>query len=99
VIIASQLPLTDTRAAPALPDQTAQRATQLLGSVELQTSQTLPNGQLKVILTQPQRQITGYAELKDGALITVFFEVPADQAAAYQPIIDFMYSTLITGKP
>jgi hypothetical protein len=98
LIAASQLVVTDTASGPSLTDQVVRRAAQLLGSVDLQTSETLPNGQLKVILTQPQHRITGYAEIKDGALIAVFFDAPADQADAYQPIIDFMYSTFVTGK-
>ena len=81
-----------------LADAVVQRTRQVLGTANLVSTESLPDGRLKAILNLGEKRVVAYAEPKDGMLITVFFTVPAAQADAYQPIIDFMYSTLVTGK-
>ena len=63
----------------------------------LASSSKLPNGYLKVELDRPDRHTVGYIEQKDGYFIGLFFDVPAAQLSAYQPMIDFIVSTLVTG--
>lgn len=98
-ITVAQKPLTGTLSADALVTASVARARQLLGSLELSGSQLLPDGRAQLTLSAGSRQIIGYVDHKDEMLITLFFEIPADRAADYQPIIDFIYSTLVTGKP
>jgi hypothetical protein len=97
-IDATQLPLSAPLTAETFNAAVTRRLQQQSGSATLTDSQTLPDGRIKLTYTRNAQQITGYAEQKDGMLITLFFAVPADQAAAYQPFIDFIYSTFITGK-
>jgi hypothetical protein len=61
-------------------------------------TELLPDGRVKVSIAQGADSTIGYIEQKDGAVIGLFFQVPTDRLADYQPIIDFMYSTYITGK-
>lgn len=67
-------------------------------NAEVGSSAPLPDGRTQVTLKQADRSIIGYLEAKDGYFIGLFFDVPAAQAAAYQPFIDFVYSTFVTGK-
>jgi hypothetical protein len=97
-IDATQLPLSAPLTADTFNEAVDKRLQQQSGSATLTGSQPLPDGRVKLTYTRGAQQITGYAEQKDDMLITLFFEVPADRAAAYQPFIDFIYSTFITGK-
>jgi hypothetical protein len=97
-ITMAQLPLPAPLEAQALPDAAVQRARQVVGALKPVSNEQLPDGRLKLTLDQGDRRTVGYAEQKDDMLITLFFTVPTNQAAAYKPIIDFMYSTFITGK-
>ena len=67
-------------------------------NAEVGSSVSLPDGRTQVTLKQADRSIVGYLEAKDGYFIGLFFNVPAAQTAAYQPFIDFVYSTFVTGK-
>lgn len=97
-ITLAQQPLSAPLDAQALPDAALQRARQVIGSLTSVSNEPLPDGRLKLTLNQGNKRVIGYAEQKDAMLITVFFSVPAAQAEAYQPLIDFMYSTLVTGQ-
>lgn len=98
-IVAAQKPLSNTLDAAAFGEAAQKAAQTYTGQATLSASQTLPDGRLQQTLDTATKRAISYAELKDGMLITVLFEVPAAQAAAYQPLIDFMYSTLVTGQP
>jgi hypothetical protein len=63
----------------------------------LADSSKLADGRLKITLTRTDRQTVGYVEQKDGYLIGLFFDVPTTQLSAYQPMIEFIASTLVTG--
>jgi hypothetical protein len=97
-IALAQQPLPAPLDAQSLPGAAIQRARQVLGTLTAVSNEPLPDGRLKLTLDQGTKHIIGYVEQKDAMLITVFFAVPAAQAEAYQPLIDFMYSTLVTGK-
>ncbi len=98
-IVAAQKPLSDTLDAAALSEAATKAAQAYVGQATVSASQTLPDGRLQQTLDGASKRTLSYSELKDGMLITLLVEVPAAQAAAYQPLIDFMYSTFITGKP
>ncbi len=98
-ITAAQRPLAGTLDAAALTQAALTQARQLLGTLGLAGSEVLPDGRTKLTFTAGDHQVIGYAEHIDGMLITLLFEFPANRQADYQPIIDFMYSTLVTGKP
>ncbi|NTU65688.1 MAG: hypothetical protein HGB05_20375 [Chloroflexi bacterium] len=70
----------------------------ILGQGALTSTEQLPDGRLKVLVDQGARTTIGYLDQKDGFVIGLFFETPTDRVADYQAIIDFMYSTYITGK-
>jgi hypothetical protein len=57
----------------------------------------LADGRLKIGLDRADRQTVGYVEQKDGTFMGLFFDVPTAQLNAYQPMIDFVYSTFVTG--
>ncbi len=97
-ISATQLPLSAPLTADTFNEAVTRRLQQQSGSATLTGSQPLPDGRVKLTFERAAQQVTGYAEQKDDMLITLFFEVPAERAAAYQPFIDFIYSTFITGK-
>jgi len=94
-----EIATTTTSDDAALAKEATSQARAHLGAVQLDSQEKLPDGRTKLTLAQGSQRVIGYFEVKDGMLISLFFSVPADQAAAYQPIIDFMYSTWITGKP
>ncbi|MBI5564257.1 MAG: hypothetical protein HY870_05150 [Chloroflexi bacterium] len=98
-IIAAQKPVSDALDAAALSAAATRAAQAYVGQATVSASQTLPDGRLQQTLDTASKRTISYAELKDGMLITLLFEVPAAQATAYQPLINFMYSTLVTGKP
>ncbi|MGH2592204.1 MAG: hypothetical protein ACRDGG_01685 [Anaerolineae bacterium] len=62
-------------------------------------SEPLDDGRLKVTLDQGDRRIVGYIEQFDTVFVGLFFQVPADRVEDYQPFIDFVYSTYISGLP
>lgn len=64
----------------------------------LTDTQKLADGRLKFGLDRSDRHTVGYAEQKDGYFIGLYFDVPAQRSSDYQPIIDFIYSTWVTGS-
>ncbi|MFN8597370.1 MAG: hypothetical protein U0559_14460 [Anaerolineae bacterium] len=98
-IVASEIATTTTSDDAALAKEATSQARAHLGAVQLDNQEKLPDGRTKLSLSQGTQRVIGYYEVKDGMLISLFFSVPADRADAYQPIIDFMYSTWVTGKP
>jgi hypothetical protein len=84
------------------PSDLAERGLKLgqmtLGKGTLTSTEQLPDGRLKVRIDQGTTSTIGYLDQKDGFVIGLFFEVPADRLTDYQPFIDFIYSTYITGQ-
>lgn len=66
-----------------------------LGKGTLTGTELLPDGRVKVTLDQGTHTAIGYLEQNAGVVIGLFFETPSDRLAAYQPLIDFIYSTYI----
>jgi hypothetical protein len=97
-IIGAQKQITDTLDEAGLANQ-ALTALKLAYKIDATLSDTskLPDGRLKLGLDRTDRHTVGYVEQKDGYFIGLFFDVPAAQLSAYQPMIDFIYSTLVTG--
>lgn len=97
-IIGVQLIVTNTLDDTALANQAVSILKQAyrLDNTLTDTSK-LPDGRLRLGLDRTDRHTVGYVEQKDGHFIGLFFDVPAQQLAAYQPFIDFVYSTLVTG--
>ena len=73
--------------------QTFQLTTKLVGS------EPASAGRLKVTLNQSDNRVIGYVEQFDTHIVGLFFKIPADRAADYQPFMDFVYSTYISGLP
>ena len=93
-------PISTTLDAAGLANQSVTSLRQLFKlNAQVSDSSALPDGRTKLTLDRSDRRIVGYVEVKDGHFIGLFFDVPAAQAPAYQPFIDFIYSTYITGKP
>lgn len=67
-----------------------------LGKNTLVSSEQLPDGRVKVLLEQGADRVIGYLEQRSGAVLGLFFAMPADRLADYQPLIDFLYSTYVT---
>ncbi len=67
-----------------------------LGKGTLVGSEQLPDGRVKVYLDQGADRVIGYLEQRSGAVLGLFFALPADRQADYQPLIDFLYSTYVT---
>jgi hypothetical protein len=84
------------------PSELAERGLKLgqmtLGKGTLTSTEQLPDGRSKVLIDQGATNTIGYLDQKDGFVIGLFFEAPADRLADYQPLIDFIYSTYITGQ-
>jgi hypothetical protein len=59
-------------------------------------SRLLEDGRLNVSFDSGDRQVIGYVEQIDDRVIGLFFDVPADRVADYQPFIDFEYFTFVT---
>jgi len=82
------------------PSELAERGVKLgqmtLGKGTLTSTEQLPDGRLKVFIDQGSRSTIGYLDQKNGFVTGLFFEVPTNQLANYQPFIDFIYSTYIT---
>ena len=98
-IVAVQQPLSTTLAAPALAQATISLARTMGSWGNLVSSEQLPDGRTKLVYERPQHRVIGYVDQKDQMLAGLLFDVPLEQADAYQPFIDFMYSTFVTGKP
>jgi hypothetical protein len=98
-IMAMQRPLTSTLDTPALQELATHLMVANGGSQKVVSSETLPDGRLKVIFDRPKHRVIGYIDQKDQVFAGLFFDVPSDRAEAYQPFIDFVYSTFVTGKP
>jgi hypothetical protein len=62
------------------------------------STEQLPDGRVKVLIRRNQNTTVGYLDQKDGFVIGLFFDVPTGRVQDYQPFIDFVYSTFITGK-
>jgi hypothetical protein len=82
------------------PGELAERGVKLaqphLSQGTLTSSEELPDGRVKVHINLGADSAVGYLEQKDGMILGLFFAVPADRLADYQPLIDFLYSTYIT---
>jgi len=79
----------------------AEEATSLLRvqfglRAEVAGSQTLEDGRLNVTLDGGDRRVIGYVEQRDDRIIGLFFDVPAERVADYQPFINFEYFTFVT---
>ncbi len=98
-IIAVQRPLSTTLDAPALAQATLSLARNMASLGKLVSSEQLPDGRTKLVFERSQHQVIGYVDQKDQILAGLLFDVPLEQADAYQPFIDFVYSTFVTGKP
>jgi hypothetical protein len=70
----------------------------VLGQGTRTGTEQLPDGRMKVFIERGTDSVIGYIDQKDGFVIGLFFEVATDRLADYQPIIDFIYSTYITGR-
>ena len=92
-------PISTTLDAAGLTDQAVASLRKLYKlNAQVSDSGALPDGRTKITLDQPDHHIVGYLETKDSYFIGLFFDLPTAQAAAYQPFIDFIYSTFVTGK-
>ncbi len=98
-IMAMQRPLTSTLDTPALQELATHLMLSNGGAQKVVSSETLPDGRLKLVFDRPKHRVVGYVDQKDQVFAGLFFDVPSDQAEAYQPFIDFVYSTFVTGKP
>ncbi len=67
--------------------------------VNVLAAEQLPDNRLEITLEQAGRRIIGYVETFDTHLVGLFFDVPADRVDDYQPFMDFVYSTYISGLP
>lgn len=95
-IIAVQRPEEQTLTSGELAKRSVQLAQQSLGKSTLISSEALPDGRVKVLIDQGTDQAIGYVAQKGGQVLGLFFAVPADRVADYQPLIDFIYSTYVT---
>jgi hypothetical protein len=98
-ILGVQQPLTTTLDTPALAQATIRIAKTMGSSGNLVSSEPLPDGRTKLVYERSQHRIIGYVDQKDQILAGLLFDVPLERADAYQPFIDFVYSTFVTGKP
>ncbi len=97
-IIGVQRPFTPTLDDTGLANQATSILKQVYGfDNTLSESSKLPDGRLKLGLDRTDRHTVGYVEQKDGYFIGLFFDVPGGQLDTYQPMIDFIYSTFVTG--
>lgn len=86
--------------APALADQAAASLRKNFGvNAKVTSSESLPDGRLKVTLERGDRRHIGYVEQFGTRFVGLFFQVPVDRVADYQPFMDFIYSTYVTGPP
>jgi hypothetical protein len=98
-IIAATTPAPDALDTAGLGEAGRRLLQQTLGRGTLSSTERLPDGRLKVLIDRGDKHTVGYIDQKDGAVIGLYFDVPADRVQDYQPFIDFVYSTYITGKP
>ena len=84
----------------ALADQAAaslRRSFRLVAKVT--ASEKLADGRLRVTLDEGDQRILGFVEQFDTHFVGLFFKIPSDRAEDYQPFMDFVYSTYISGLP
>ncbi len=81
-----------------LADRGVKLGLKILGPGTQTGTEQLPDGRVKVSIERGTDSVIGYIDQKDGFVIGLFFEAPTNRLADYQPIIDFIYSTYITGK-
>jgi hypothetical protein len=97
-IIGASLPEADVLDNAGLGEAGRRLLQRTLGRGTLSSTETLPDGRVKVLIDRGNKQTVGYIDQKDGAVIGLYFDVPAGRVQDYQPFIDFVYSTYITGK-
>lgn len=83
--------------AAGLVDRAADELRQAFGlNAQVSASESLPDGRVKATFERGEQRIIGYLEQGDDAFVGLFFQVPADRAADYQPFIDFESSVFVT---
>lgn len=97
-LITATTPVSDTLDTNGLSEAGHQLLQQTVSRGTLSTVERLPDGRVKVLIDRGDRQTVGYLDQKDGAVIGLYFDVPAGRVQDYQPFIDFVYSTYLTGK-
>ncbi len=97
-IVAAQKAEVNSLDDAALAEASRKLLQQNLGDGTISGAERLPDGRLKVTLDRGATRTIGYLDQKDGTVIGLFFDVPANRVPDYQPFIDFVYSTFITGK-
>lgn len=98
-IVAAQRPAEKALTPSELAEQGAKLAQLNLDKGTLISSEALPDGRVKVRIDQGADSTIGYLEQRNGMLLGLFFAVPANRLADYQPLIDFLYSTYVTDLP
>jgi hypothetical protein len=98
-IMAMQRPLTTTLDSQALQDLATRLMVANGSPGKVTGTEMLPDGRLKIVLDRPKHRVIGYVDQKDQVFAGLFFDAPSERAEAYQPFIDFVYSTFVTGKP
>jgi hypothetical protein len=97
-IVAATMPQGDALDTVELGEAGHRLLQRSLGRGTVSSTETLPDGRVKVLIDRGDKQTVGYIDQKDGAVIGLYFDVPAGRVQDYQPFIDFVYSTYITGK-
>jgi hypothetical protein len=97
-IIATTTPAPNSLDTDELSEAGRQLLQRTLGRGTLSSAERLPDGRVKVLIDRGDRQTVGYLDQKDGAVIGLYFDVPTGRVQDYQPFIDFVYSTYITGR-
>jgi hypothetical protein len=97
-IVASSMPETNALDTAGLSEAGRQLLQRTLGAGKVTSTERLADGRVKVLIDRGDKQTVGYLDQKDGAVIGLYFDVPAGRVQDYQPFIDFIYSTYITGK-
>ncbi len=83
--------------AAGLVDRAADELRQAFGlNAQVSASESLPDGRVKATFERGEQRIIGYLEQGNDAFVGLFFQVPADRVADYQPFIDFEYSVFVT---
>jgi hypothetical protein len=83
--------------AAGLADRAAGELRQAFGlNVQVSASESQPDGRAKAIFERGEQRIIGYLEQGPDAFVGLFFQVPADRVADYQPFIDFERSVFVT---
>ena len=97
-IYTTERPISPTLTTPELVAQATLALRQSFAlNASASSSEQLPDGRTKITFDRSQHRVIGYVEQKGSNFTGLFFDVPADRADAYQPFIDFVYSTFVTG--